>query len=90
MLAASGLLAAFERNAAFAQSGPGYKALVCIYQEGGNDGENTLIRYDASGYQNYASIRTPASGIHIPHAQLLPIQPASSPCPTAFIRPAAR
>lgn len=83
-LAASGMLAAFERNLAFAQSGGAYKALVCIYQEGGNDGENTLIRYDNAGYQSYASIRTPASGINIPQSQLKPIQPLSSPVPFGF------
>ena len=47
-----------------------YKALVCVYLEGGNDGENTLIRLDGAGYQNYAAVRSPASGINIPQAQL--------------------
>lgn len=82
--AATGLLAAVERNMAFAQSAPDYKALVCIYLQGGNDGENTLVRYDSAGYQNYASIRTPASGLNIPQAQLLPIQPASTAVPFGF------
>ncbi len=45
---------------ALAQNAPDYKALVCVFQLGGNDGENTLIRYDSAGYQNYAAIRTPA------------------------------
>jgi len=76
--AATGMLAAIERNFALAQSAPDYKALVCIFLEGGNDGENTLIRFDNAGYQNYASIRTPASGLNIPQGQLLPIQPAST------------
>jgi glycolate oxidase FAD binding subunit len=31
-----------------------------------NDGENTLIRYDGPGYQNYAAIRTVASGVSGP------------------------
>jgi uncharacterized protein (DUF1501 family) len=83
-MAATGLLAAIERNLALAQSAPDYKALVCIYLQGGNDGENTLIRYDNAGYQNYASIRTPASGINIPQGQLLPIQPASLGTPFGF------
>jgi uncharacterized protein (DUF1501 family) len=74
--AASGLLAAVERNVALAQSGPDYKALVCVFLQGGNDGENTLIRNDAAGYANYAAIRTPASGINVAQAQLLPVQPA--------------
>ena len=82
--AATGLLAAIERNAALALSAPDYKALVCLYLQGGNDGENTLIRYDGAGYQNYASVRSPASGINIPQAQLLPIQPAGLSTPYGF------
>ena len=82
--AATGMLAAIERNRALAQTATDYKALVCLYLQGGNDGENTLIRYDNAGYQNYASIRTPASGINIPQAQLLPIQPAKTATPYGF------
>jgi uncharacterized protein (DUF1501 family) len=82
--AATGLLAAVERNVVLAQTAPDYKALVCIYLQGGNDGENTLIRYDNAGYQDYAAIRTPASGINIPQAQLQPIQPASLGTPFGF------
>jgi len=73
--AASGLLAALDRQRALAQSAPGYRALVCIFMQGGNDGENTLVRFDSAGYQNYAAIRTAASGINLPQAQLLPVQP---------------
>jgi len=62
LLAASGVLGAAERNMAWAQTAPGYKALVCIFLQGGNDGENTLIRYDNAGYQNYAAIRAPDRG----------------------------
>jgi uncharacterized protein (DUF1501 family) len=76
LAAASGLLAAIDRNVALAQSAPDYKALVCIFLQGGNDGENTLVRYDSAGYQNYAAIRTPASGICLPQTELLPVQPA--------------
>ncbi len=74
---ATGLLAAIQRHAALAQSAPDYKALVCVFQDGGNDGENTLVRFDTAGYQNYSSVRSPASGLNIPQAQLLPIQPKS-------------
>ncbi len=79
--AASGLLAAVERNVALAQGAPDYKALVCVFQQGGNDGENTLIRQDTAGYQAYAAIRTPASGLNIAQSQLVPIQPARSSPP---------
>lgn len=83
-LAASGLLAAAERNLALAQSAPDYKALICIYLAGGNDGENTLIRFDSAGYQTYAAIRTPESGLNVPQAQLLPIQAARVATPFGF------
>jgi uncharacterized protein (DUF1501 family) len=83
-LAASGLLGALERNVALARTAPDYKALVCVFQMGGNDGENTLIPYDNRGYANYASIRTPASGLNIAHADLLPIQAARLSTPYGF------
>jgi uncharacterized protein (DUF1501 family) len=83
-MVASGLVASVERKLALAQSAADYKALVCIFQAGGNDGENTLIRYDAAGYQQYAAVRTPASGINIPQAQLVPIQPLDLATPYGF------
>jgi len=83
-MAGTGLLAALERNVALAQGAPDYRALVCIYLQGGNDGENTLVRYDTAGYQNYASVRPPASGVNIARSQLLPVQPASTPFPLGF------
>ncbi len=38
-------------------SGQGYKALVCVYLLGGNDGFNMLIPSDDEHYQEYASAR---------------------------------
>ena len=69
---------------ALAQSSPDYKALVCVFQQGGNDGENTLVRSDTRGYQAYAAVRTNASGLNIPQAQLLPIQPLRGGPPYGF------
>ena len=88
--AASGLLGAVERQAAWAATASDYKALVCIFQQGGNDGENTLIRYDTQGYARYAAVRTAASGVNIARASLLPIQPASGRRRSDFIRRAQR
>lgn len=81
---AAAMMTALGRGVALAQSAADYKGLVCIYLPGGNDGENTLVRYDNAGYQNYASIRTTASGLNIPQAQLLPVQPASVATPFGF------
>ncbi|MEW6445730.1 MAG: DUF1501 domain-containing protein [Pseudomonadota bacterium] len=45
-------------EAAAAQaSGDDYKALVCIFLNGGNDYANTLIPYDSAHYGQYAGIR---------------------------------
>jgi uncharacterized protein (DUF1501 family) len=56
---------------AFAQSGTdaltGYKALVCIFLSGGNDGSNTVIPID--DYSSYAAARNGA-GLAIPQANL--------------------
>ena len=40
-----------------------YKALVCVFMYGGNDGNNTVIPIDTAGYSQYATVRTVASGM---------------------------
>jgi uncharacterized protein (DUF1501 family) len=54
-----------------------YKALVCVFMFGGNDGNNTIIPLDNAGYTAYAKVRTPASGIQLSQSSLLPIQPVN-------------
>src|SRR5262249_2368227 len=49
-----------------------YKALVCVFLFGGNDGDNTLIPYSTTDYNAYATAR---STLAIPRVQLLPIAP---------------
>jgi uncharacterized protein (DUF1501 family) len=62
-------------NAAMAQSNIGdYKALVCVFMQGGNDSNNLIIPTLPAEYQNYASIRSPV--LAIPLSALLPINPA--------------
>src|SRR5579862_7959791 len=57
-------------NAAVAQSNiTDYKALVCIFLQGGNDSNNLIIPTTASQYANYAAIRTPV--LAIPQSALL-------------------
>lgn len=57
-------------NAALAQSNiTDYKALVCIFLQGGNDSNNLIIPTAASQYANYAAIRTPV--LAIPQSALL-------------------
>jgi uncharacterized protein (DUF1501 family) len=55
-----------------AQTTPGYKALVCVFLFGGNDANNTVIPFDASGYQNYAALRGPLA---LAQNTLLPLTP---------------
>jgi uncharacterized protein (DUF1501 family) len=70
--------------AANAQTAGDYKALVCVFLFGGNDGNNTVIPFDAAGYAQYAAVRTTASGINLAQSSLLPIQPSNTGTPYAL------
>ncbi len=64
-------------NAAVAQSNvQDYKALVCIFLQGGNDSNNLILPTIQSEYDNYAAIRTPV--LAIPQSSILPISSLSS------------
>ena len=57
-------------NAAMAQSKlSDYKALVCVFLQGGNDSNNLVIPTVQSEYNNYAAIRTPV--LAIPQSAIL-------------------
>jgi len=59
-------------NAAVAQSNiTDYKALVCIFLQGGNDSNNLILPTLQSQYNNYAAIRTPV--LAIPQSAILPV-----------------
>jgi uncharacterized protein (DUF1501 family) len=60
---------------AYAQGSAGYRALVCVFLNGGNDGNNMVVPLDA-GYTDYSNARASA-GLAIPQASLLPVTPAS-------------
>ena len=63
-------LSKFGLVSALAQATTDYKALVCIFLFGGNDGNNMLVPIDSryAGYQQARSI------LALPQAQLLPLQ----------------
>lgn len=42
---------------AYAQSSPNYRALVCVFLFGGNDGNNMVIPLDTARYQAYQAMR---------------------------------
>ena len=56
---------------AFAQ-GLDYRALVCVFLAGGNDGNNLVVPTDPTGYNAYSTVRN-ASGLAIARDMLLPI-----------------
>lgn len=73
-LAAAGSLAGldpFGSLSAFAQTGAtDYKALVCIFLIGGNDGNNLIIPTDPAGFSNYKSLRGPLA---VSQGSILPL-----------------
>jgi uncharacterized protein (DUF1501 family) len=64
-----------------AQAATDYKALVCVFMFGGNDGNNTVLPLDSAGYAQYAAARPASSGIQLAQGALLPIQPVNTGTP---------
>jgi len=74
-------------NAAMAQTTvTDYKALVCVFLQGGNDSNNLVIPTLTSEYQSYAAIRSPV--LAIPQSAALPIFPSTSDGHTFGLHPA--
>ena len=71
-------------TAANAQAVSDYKALVCVFLFGGNDGNNTVVPFDNTGYNQYAAVRPASSGINLAQSSLLPIQPVNTTTPYAL------
>ena len=61
--------------AAMAQGtgGSDYRALVCVYLQGGNDGHGTVIATDPDSYAAFTQARSGAPGLAYPLGSLLPI-----------------
>jgi uncharacterized protein (DUF1501 family) len=56
------------------QTATDYRALVCVFLNGGNDGNNMFVSLDQ--YSSYAAARD-AAQLSIPQANLLPVSPVS-------------
>ena len=69
-LGAGAALAQLGMLSAHAQTATDYKALVCVFMYGGNDGNNTVVPIDSSGYAAYAVTRGP---IALAQGTLLPL-----------------
>jgi uncharacterized protein (DUF1501 family) len=74
-ISASPFILGLNSMAAMAQSSSstGYKALVCVFLQGGNDGHGTVIATDPSSYTAFTTARSGAPGLAYPMAELLPI-----------------
>jgi uncharacterized protein (DUF1501 family) len=74
-ISASPFILGLNSMAAMAQgsSSTGYKALVCIFLQGGNDGHGTVIATDPDSYAAFTTARSGAPGLAYPLAELLPI-----------------
>lgn len=62
---------------ALAQSAGGadYRALVCLFMFGGNDGNNLLVPYEPADHARYAGVRT---NLALARDSLLPVAPANT------------
>jgi uncharacterized protein (DUF1501 family) len=90
-------LAAMADAAAASSTSEGYKALVCVFLQGGNDQANTLVPVDAASYPSYASLRgglaLPLSGLQatalatstgLPAGRQMALAPALTPLKPYF------
>ena len=68
-------LAAMTSHAASAPTD--YRALVCVYLQGGNDGHGTLIATDPDSFAAFTQARSGAQGLAYPLNSLLPITPTT-------------
>jgi uncharacterized protein (DUF1501 family) len=76
-LYASPMILGLNSLAAMAQ-GTGasdYRALVCVFLQGGNDGHGTVIATDADSFSAFTQARSGAPGLAYPLSSLLPIAP---------------
>jgi uncharacterized protein (DUF1501 family) len=92
--AGAGAWSDLQRIAAAATLAPGlpkaagedYRALVCVFLFGGNDGNNTVIPTSATDYLQYSTGRTPALALAQP--TLLPLAVQNTPGRTFGLHPA--
>jgi uncharacterized protein (DUF1501 family) len=55
-----------------------YRALVCVFLQGGNDGHGTVIATDPTSFNAFTQARSGAPGLAYPLSELLPIVPKTS------------
>jgi uncharacterized protein (DUF1501 family) len=74
-ISASPFLLELNTLAAMAQGtgSSGYKALVCVFLQGGNDGHGSVIATDTDSFAAFTQARSGAPGLAYPLGNLLPI-----------------
>jgi len=74
-LGLASLLPGVWSSSTFAASNADYKALVCVFLFGGNDGNNVIVPYTTDAYNTYAAVRQSQSsgGLALPWDTLLPL-----------------
>jgi uncharacterized protein (DUF1501 family) len=74
-ISASPFLLELNTLAAMAQGtgSSGYKALVCVFLQGGNDGHGSVIATDSDSFAAFTQARSGAPGLAYPLGNLLPI-----------------
>jgi uncharacterized protein (DUF1501 family) len=72
---ASPFMLELNSMAAMAQESTGsdYRALVCVYLQGGNDGHGAVIATDPTSFAAFTQARSGAPGLAYPQTELLPI-----------------
>jgi uncharacterized protein (DUF1501 family) len=72
-----GLVSALAQKKSRAKNaGDDYKALVCVFLNGGNDANNMVVPKYNAGYAEYSAARS-AQGLAIPQGELLSMMPPS-------------
>lgn len=86
-LGVAGTLAPWAGLQAWAQTAPlqDYRALVCVFLFGGNDGNNLLVPTDSSRYAQYQRARP---NLALPREQLLPLSLSNTAGATYGLHPA--
>jgi uncharacterized protein (DUF1501 family) len=76
-IGAAAALPRLGRGLAEAAASDDFRALVCVFLFGGNDGNNTFVPLDDAGYAQYLRVRgaSDAGGLALARDQLLPLAP---------------
>jgi uncharacterized protein (DUF1501 family) len=80
----AGMAALASQGSHAANTSNGYRALVCLFMAGGNDGHNWVVPIDAGGYAEYANVRRELAW---PLGKLAPIASSGQTAGRAFGMP---